>query len=156
MKTKIDDAVMNRASELIGLLSDPGAYQKWLAEMRGIIAAADNKLAAADAAAAKAKNAEKLLADATASLLQVEQREQAIEAKEAGLRDREGWLAAKIKEADEAHTRRQSELATKERLLNGVDERIKSALASAKEVKEYLDREWAELDIARGRVKALH
>jgi hypothetical protein len=106
-------------------------------------------------AAAKAKNAEKLLADATASLLQVEQREQALAAREAALSDREELLATKIKESNEAHTRRQSELATKERLLGQVDERLKSAVASAKEVKEYLDREWAELDIARRRVKEL-
>jgi hypothetical protein len=107
----IDAATEAKAAELVALLSDRGAYEKWPAEMRGVIAAADSKLAAAAAADAKVASAEKLLDDATRMLSQQSAREQALVDKEADLKERQEQLAAHASAAAADYARQQAHLA---------------------------------------------
>jgi Skp family chaperone for outer membrane proteins len=144
MKT-IDAAAEARAAELVAMLSDPGAYQKWLAEMRGIIAVADSKLAEASAAEIKTANADKLFRDATAMLAKQTAREEALADKEANLREREEQLAAKVAAADEQHGHAEVGLTARARLL---DQRTEVTEAARKLLHTGLERvrsEWVAL-----------
>jgi hypothetical protein len=155
MKT-IDAAAEARAAELVAMLSDPSAYQKWLAEMRGIISAADSKLAAAAAAEAKSANAEKLLRDATALLGKQEAREQALADREADLRQRESALTAKAKATDEELARQQADLAARARLLDAREEHLTSGRKILRDGIQQLRDEWVALKKVGEDIEALH
>jgi hypothetical protein len=143
-KIDVDAGTAAKAAELVAMLSDRGAYEKWLAAMRGIIASADSKLAAA-AAEAKSKNAEKLLRDATAMLAKQTEREQALADKEANLRERESALALATKTADDDHARQQTDLNARARLLDARAEHLDGARKLLREGLQRLRDEWVAL-----------
>jgi hypothetical protein len=155
MKT-IDAATEARAAELVAMLSDSDAYQKWLSEMRGIIASADGKLAAATAAEAKSANAQKLLRDATALLETQQARDQALADKDADLHERESALAAKAKATDEEHARQQANLAVRARLLDAREEHLTSGRKILRDGIQRLRDEWVALKKVGQDIEALH
>jgi hypothetical protein len=128
MKREPIDAVTEaRAAEMVALLSDPAAYQKWLAEMRGIIHNADNKIAAAAAAEQKSANAQRLLDDATAMLAKQSAREAALVDKEADLKERQEQLATQTSAAAADYARQQAHLAAQSRLIDARAEHLDGA-----------------------------
>jgi hypothetical protein len=127
MKQQIDAATEAKAAELVALLSNPDDYQKWLAEMRGVIARCDSKLAAAAAAEAKSANAERLLHDATEMLAKQSAREQVLVDKEADLVERAEQLAAQASAAADDYARRHAELNTRSKLLDSRAEHLDGA-----------------------------
>jgi chromosome segregation ATPase len=149
----VDDVTAAKAAEVIALLSNPDDYKRWLAEMRGVIAAADSKLASLKAAEAKSANAERLLADATNLLAKQEAHAQQIRDEEANLRERTEQSEARIKAADEEAARQKADIVAEKRLLANLGESLRTARNALVELKASIDAEWAELGLMRGRLQ---
>jgi predicted nucleic acid-binding Zn-ribbon protein len=155
-KIDVDDATAVRAAELVALLSNPADYQRWLAEMRGVIASADAKLAAANEAAVKSVNAKKLFADATKMLGAQQAREQELKNREADLREREEKLAAQIRAADAEHVRQKADLTARAKLLDQRAEHLEGARKIMRNGIQRLRDEWAALKKVGQDIEALH
>jgi chromosome segregation ATPase len=152
-KIDVDDATAVRAAELVALLSNPADYQRWLAEMRGVIASADAKLAAANEAAVKSVNAKKLFADATKMLGAQQAREQELKN---NLREREEKLAAQIRAADAEHVRQKADLTARAKLLDQRAEHLEGARKIMRNGIQRLRDEWAALKKVGQDIEALH
>jgi hypothetical protein len=154
--TARDDEVSAKAAELIALLSDSEAYNKRLAELRGVAAAANSKLAEATAFREQHAQADRLLKDAQALLAKQAVREQELNNAEADLREHQQQSAAAAKAAAEQDARRRAEMAAEQREIAFLKERILAGQCALAEAKKHIDAEWLAVEEARRQVQDLH
>jgi chromosome segregation ATPase len=151
----LDPDLAAAVERTLQLLSDPNAFNRRLAELRGIAASADNKLAEVRAMNQRAADADKVMKDAMALLAKQAEREQAITSRETSLSDREERLAVKVKEAEDDRAHWQAHFAGQKKLLDDRDGALVAAHAALVRMKELLDAERSEFEQTHRKVQDL-
>jgi predicted metal-dependent hydrolase len=141
----LDPDLAAAVERTLQLLSDSAAYNKRLAELRGIAAAADSKLNEVRAMNQQAADSAAVMKDAMAMLARQSAREQALADKEADLRERESALALATKTADDDHVRQQPDLTARAKLLDQRAEHLEGARKLLRDGIQRLRDEWVAL-----------